>query len=60
MLFELEWALIAVSFVVWARFLAHVLADCFAWAKKGTHPSVTAKEVAFYLRSFADKFLLVC
>ena len=41
------------SFVGWARFFAHVLTDRPAWAKKRAHPTVTTKEVAFYLRSFA-------
>jgi len=43
-----------VSFVGWARFFAHVLTCRSAWAKKRAHPTVTTKEVAFYLRVIAN------
>ena len=42
-----------VSFVGWARFFAHAERPANTWAKKRAHPTVTTKDVAFYLRVFA-------
>ena len=41
------------------NFFAHVLAGRFAWAKKRAHPTVTIKEIAFYLRLSADKIVFL-
>ena len=42
-----------VSFVGWARFFAHAEQPVNTWAKKRAHPTITTKEIAFYLRSSA-------
>ncbi len=36
-----------------SRFFTHAERPVNTWAKKRAHPTVTTKEVAFYLRSFA-------
>ena len=47
------------SFVGWARFFAHAERSVNTWAKKRAHPTVTTKEVDFYLCSSVEKILVM-